>query len=80
MSEEGNWIYFYILGLLVDEDVLKLLKGSSVAFTVKEIVGHFKSNILQNTKNKDQIRDIMRRVLNHDKSTGKVSLKKEYLL
>lgn len=59
--------------------MIKLLKSSTQAFTVKEIVAHFKSNLLQNTKNKDMIRDIMRRVLNHDKATGKVTLKKEYL-
>jgi predicted Zn-ribbon and HTH transcriptional regulator len=63
----------------MDEDVVRLLKSSTQPLTVKEIVAHFKSNILQNTNNKDQIRDIMRRVLNHDKSTGKVTLKKDYL-
>ena len=68
-----------IKGLLMDEDVVRLLKSSTQPLTVKEIVAHFKSNILQNTNNKDQIRDIMRRVLNHDKSTGKVTLKKDYL-
>lgn len=63
----------------MDEDVIKLLKSSNQTFTVKEIVAHFKSNLLQKSRNKDQIREIMRRVLNHDKATGKVSLKKEYM-
>lgn len=78
-SEEGKNLIVNPKGLLSDEDVIKLLKSSSQNFTVKEIVAHFKSNLLQNSKNKDQIREIMRRILNHDKTTGKVSLKKEYL-
>ena len=65
--------------LLKDEEVIKLLKSRAQPFTVKEIIAHFKAKLVQNPKNKDVIRGIMKRVLEHDKATGHVSLKKEFI-
>lgn len=62
----------------MDDDVIRILKSRSGPITVKEIVAQLKSFLVSDSRNKDRIRGIIKKVLNHDKASGCVTLKKEY--
>jgi hypothetical protein len=65
-------------GILTENDVIRVLKSRSGPTTVKEIVAQLKSFLVSDQRNKDKIRGIIKKVLNHDKASGSVTLKKEY--
>ncbi|KAH9252750.1 hypothetical protein BASA81_009259 [Batrachochytrium salamandrivorans] len=65
--------------LLTDEDIIRVIKAKNGAvITVKEIVAQVRHFLQSNPANKDLLRQIMRRVIVHDKETGVVTLKDQY--
>ncbi|KAJ3288109.1 hypothetical protein HK104_008329 [Borealophlyctis nickersoniae] len=63
--------------LLKDEDVIEFLKSRGGSLKVKDIITNFRTFLTRNPANKNRIREIMKRVGNHDKETGVIVLKEK---
>jgi hypothetical protein len=62
--------------LLQESDVVEFMKSSSGAVTVKLVVAAVKNIMQKDPRNKERLRDILKKVLNLEK--GIVTLKDEY--
>ena len=65
--------------LLNDRDIIRFMNETPGQVTVKQVVGSMKAFLAKNASNKDRLRKIMKKVLNHDKESGIVTLKDEYV-
>ncbi|KAK5668476.1 transcription factor IIF subunit tfg1 [Batrachochytrium dendrobatidis] len=65
--------------VLTEEHIIRVIQAKKGApITVKDIVAHVRNFLQSNPTNKDLLRQIMRRVVVHDKETGIVTLKDEF--
>ena len=65
-------------GLITENDLIQFMKNTTCPVTVKQVVTGIKPLLAKDTRNPDRLRVIVKKILNHEKGTGIVTLKSEY--